>query len=107
MLEELRAAVPAADASARVQLWPEHFDLSVDTGEEAAGRRGTFGVSPGDAQHPAPYVYVTHWAERSGDFWNEGSFASLGFEDFADAPDQRAAVLDFFARARTVLAADG
>src|SRR5262249_29221656 len=36
VLEELRAAVPAADTPARVQLWPEHFDLSVDLGDEAA-----------------------------------------------------------------------
>ena len=106
VLEELRASIPASDAPARVQLWPEHFDLSVDAGDEAAGRRGTFGASPGDAEHPVPYVYVTHWAERSGDFWNEGRFASLSITDFVDAPDQRRAVLDFFARARAVLAND-
>ena len=39
VLEELRAAVPPADTPARVQLWPEHFDLSVDFGDEQAGRR--------------------------------------------------------------------
>ncbi len=100
VLEELRASVPASEAPARVQLWPEHFDLSVDLGDEAGGRRGTYGASPGDAEHPLPYVYVTPWAEQSGSFWNEGSFASLGFDAFADHPDQRAATLEFFARAR-------
>jgi hypothetical protein len=100
VLEELRASVSASEAPARVQLWPEHFDLSVDFGDEPAGRRGTYGASPGDAQHPLPYVYVTPWAAQSGSFWNEGSFASLGFDGLADHPDQRAAALEFFAQAR-------
>lgn len=104
VLEELRAAAPAADSPARVQLWPEHFDLSVDLGDEAAGRRATFGASPGDDAHPLPYAYVTPWAAQEGAFWNEGSFASLDFDAFADAPDQRAAVLDFYATARATLA---
>ncbi len=99
VLEALRAAVPSADTPARVQLWPEHFDLSFDLGDEAAGTRATYGASPGDAAHPAPYVYVSPWTARTGDFWNEGSYASLGLAAFAGAPDQRGAVLDFFARA--------
>ncbi len=77
MLEELRLARPDSDAPARVQLWPEHFDLSVDFGDESAGRRATYGASPGDAAHDLPYLYVTPWAAPDGEFWNEGSFASL------------------------------
>jgi hypothetical protein len=103
VLETLRASVPATDDPARVQLWPEHFDLSVDFGEDAAGRRATFGASPGDAAHPQPYLYVTPWTPQSGAFWNEGSFASLGFDALARQPDQRAVALDFFNRARTQL----
>ena len=80
VLEELRAVVAPADAPARVQLWPEHFDLSVELGDEESGRRATFGASPGDAAHPMPYVYVTPWKEPSGDFWNEGTFASASLE---------------------------
>ena len=76
VLEALRAAVPATDAPARVQLWSEHFDLSVDFGDESTGRRATYGASPGDADHPTPYLYVTPWSAPSGAFWNEGSFAS-------------------------------
>lgn len=104
VLEELRAVVAPADAPGRVQLWPEHFDLSVELGAEATGSRGTFGASPGDAAHQMPYAYVTPWTPPDGDFWNEGSYASLGFEAFAGAPDQRRAVLDFFDRARARLA---
>jgi hypothetical protein len=105
VLEELRAVVPATDTPARVQLWPEHFDPSVDFGDDAAGRRATYGASPGDDGHPLPYVYVTPWTAQSGPFWNEGPYASLGLADFVGAPDQRAAVLDFFGRARDLLAA--
>jgi hypothetical protein len=105
VLEELRAAVPSSDTPARVQLWPEHFDPSVDLGEDAAGRRATYGASPGDDGHPLPYVYVTPWTAQSGPFWNEGSYASLGLAEFVNSPDQRGAVLDFFGRARDLLAA--
>jgi hypothetical protein len=104
VLEELRASVPATDEPARVQLWPEHFDPSVDFGDDDAGRRATYGASPGDEAHPLPYVYVTPWRAQTGAFWNEGSYASFGLEAFVDATDQRAAVLDFFARARHELA---
>jgi hypothetical protein len=103
VLEELRATVPMIDAPARVQLWPEHFDLSVDLGDEGAGRRATFGASPGDDAHPLPYAYVSPWEAQTGAFWNETTFASLSLTDFAAAADQRRAVLDFFARARTEL----
>jgi hypothetical protein len=103
VLEELRARAAASDDPARVQLWPEHFDLSVDFGQEDASRRATYGASPGDDAHDAPYVYVSPWAEQHGDFWNEQTFASLSLTEFAAAADQRAAALDFFARARHAL----
>jgi hypothetical protein len=45
-------------------LWPEHFDLGV------TADRVNYGVSPGDAAHPAPYAYVGPWEPRSGPFWN-------------------------------------
>ncbi|MGZ6980136.1 MAG: hypothetical protein ACXVJW_18645, partial [Acidimicrobiia bacterium] len=104
VLEELRAAVPSSDSPARVQLWPEHFDLSVDLGDEQLGRRATFGASPGDDHHAMPYVYVSPWVSPTGAFWNDGAFASVGLMDLVDASDQRRAVLGFFDHARTVLA---
>jgi hypothetical protein len=103
VLEALRAAVPASDEPARVQLWPEHFDLSVDLGVEASGHRGTYGASPGDEAHPAPYLYVTPWTPQSGAFWNEGSYVSLPFSELVAASDQRERAREFFAEARTVL----
>jgi hypothetical protein len=105
VLEELRGSRPPAETPARVQLWPEHFDLSFDFGDEAAGQRGTYGASPGDDAHPVPYVYVTPWTAQSGEFWNEGSYASLSLTAFAAAGDQRRAALDFFARATAALTA--
>jgi hypothetical protein len=105
-LEEVRAQAPDGDAT-RVQLWPEHFDLSVDLGEEADGWRGTFGASSGDAQHPLPYLYVTHWADevRYDRFWNDRAFggASLGYEELVAAGDAHAAAVAFFVRGRRAL----
>lgn len=103
VLEELRAGRPMADTPGRVQLWPEHFDLSIDFGDEQAGQRATYGASPGDRAHAVPYVYVTPWSEQHGASWNEGAFASLSLTDFDDAGDQGAAALEFFDRARHAL----
>jgi hypothetical protein len=107
VLEEVRAeARRPVDAPSLVQLWPEHFDLGVDIGAEGAGRRGTFGASPGDAEHPEPYLYVTHWSEVPADrFWNDSAFAgaSLDYGEIVTAADQRAAALAFLRAGRAVL----
>ena len=106
VLEQLRAEADPADAPSRVQLWPEHFDLSVDLGDERAGHRGTFGASPGDASDPDPYLYVTHWAHvGEDDYWNEEHFpgATLTVVTLAAAPDQRASALTFLRRGRDLL----
>ena len=108
VLEELRSGAPDR-AGTRVQLWPEHFDCSVDLGDEAAGQRGTFGASPGDDRHPLPYLYVTHWAEPAPDpYWNDPGFggASLGYESLTGAGG-RAAGLAFFGQGRERLGAGG
>jgi hypothetical protein len=52
------------------QLWPEHFDLALAMGEV------NYGGSPGDARHPAPYLYVGPFTPRTGPFWNESFGAS-------------------------------
>jgi hypothetical protein len=100
VLEALRAEHDARDT--RSQLWPEHFDLSVDLGDESAGSRGTFGASPGDAAHPEPYLYVTHWAPltKRDEYWNDSAFdgASLSYAALeAAGTDARATALQFFA----------
>ena len=63
------------DEPAEIQLWPEHFDLATSFAEV------NYGLSPGDAVHPWPYVYVGPWSPpEQGGFWNEPFGASLSFE---------------------------
>jgi hypothetical protein len=106
VLEELRAEAHADEEPARVQLWPEHFDLSVELGAEADGRRAGFGCSPGDGEHPLPYAYVTPWGDVPDDpYWTEPHFrgARIGWDAIAAAVDQRDAVLEFFRQGRDLL----
>jgi hypothetical protein len=96
VLEQLRQ--DASDAS-RVQLWPEHFDIAVDFGDDSAARRANFGGSPGDAGHEEPYLYVGPWQPQAGTFWNESFGASLSYRQLLAAEDQRGLALEFFAEA--------
>lgn len=66
-----------------VQLWPEHFDVACTIDEV------NLGGSPGDADHPEPYLYVGPWTPRPGSFWNEPWGASLPWDE---VPDVDAAV---------------
>jgi hypothetical protein len=61
------------DDPATVQLWPEHFDLATTIGQV------NYGGSPGDDDHPLPYLYVGPWSPPGpdGGFWNEPFGASL------------------------------
>jgi hypothetical protein len=104
VLEQTRA--DAGANAGRVQLWPEHFDMAVDAGDESRAARANFGGSPGDDAHPSPYLDVGPWAMaelRPDPFWNEPFGASLSYADVLAAGDQRAAALEFFARARELL----
>ncbi len=86
LLEQLRAEADAdADSPARVQLWPEHFDLAVDLGPD--GGRANFGGSPGDDGHPEPYLYIGPWEPREGAFWNEPFGASLPYSAILGGAD--------------------
>lgn len=108
VLEELRVEAGDAVEPSRVQLWPEHFDLAVELGQQSAGARAAYGLSPGDEQHPEPYAYVAPWvAPVPGELWQAKDFAGaeLSFAELLDAPDQRAAALDFF-RARLLALSD-
>lgn len=99
VLEELRGE---ATAPSEIQLWPEHFDLAFDAGDEAAGRRANFGGSPGDEVHPLPYLYVGPWSpfDHSDAFWNESFGASSGYDELVAADDQRAVALAFLRAGR-------
>ncbi len=46
------------------RLWPEHFDLAIDLDS------ATYGVSPGDENHPTPYAYVSVTVPVPDSFWN-------------------------------------
>jgi hypothetical protein len=105
VLEELRAEPASVDAT-RVQLWPEHFDAAFEC--LPAGRRATFGASPGDAAVAEPYLYAlpgTFETAPRDEYWNAASFrgAILPFARLVDATDQRAMALEFLRRGRALL----
>ncbi len=99
VLEELRLAGRPDDDVSRVQLWAEHFDPAVEIGSADAGRRASYGASPGDADHPEPYLYVAPWSKDGIDeeFFSDEAFggASLSYRDLLAADDQRATALAF------------
>jgi hypothetical protein len=107
VLGDLATSAAADDDPSPARLWPEHFDLAIDLGAEAAGRRATYGFSPGDDDHAEPYAYVAPWtAEVTGDLWRARGFrgADLPYAALVAAADPRAAALDFFTDRRDALA---
>jgi hypothetical protein len=101
-LEGLRSGAAPDDDVTIVRIWPEHFDAAIDMGDDAAGRRATYGGSPGDGHHAEPYLYASPWAGRIDDFFGDPTFkgASLLYSDLLAAPDPAAAAADFLAEAR-------
>ena len=99
LLEQIRCEALPATQPSRPQMWPEHFDLAL----ELAGLKVNLGGSPGDADHPAPYLYVGPWEPRTGPFWNEPFGASLAYSDLLAATDQRATALEFLRAGRDAL----
>lgn len=109
-LERLRADAGGAEAASEPILWPEHFDVAIELGDEAAGARATYGFSPGDGHHPEPYAYVAPWAAQpAGRLWNATGFggAELGYAELVAASDPRTAASEFFETRRAALAAGG
>jgi hypothetical protein len=97
VLSRLREDWAGEDPS-EVNLWPEHFDIAIEAGDEGAGRRANYGFSPGDAGHDQPYLYVGPWsAEVSGELWNAAGFkgAELAHADLVEAADQLETALEF------------
>jgi hypothetical protein len=110
VLAQLRAESPRELERSRVQLWPEHFDMSVELGSEQEGGRAAYGLSPGDAQHELPYIYVVPWAGVPDDaqLWNAQGFrgAELSYAELLATKDQRETALAFLRERRDALAAD-
>ena len=106
VLAELGSAAAPADAASAPILWPEHFDIAIELGSETAGERATYGLSPGDENHPEPYLYVGPWRPGvSGELWQAHGFpgAELPYADLLAAADQHAAAIDFFETRRAAL----
>src|SRR5204862_4929789 len=97
------AAAVLGDLGGAPILWPEHFDIAIDLGDEPA--RATYGFSPGDEHHAEPYAYVAPWSEVDGELWQATGFrgAELAYAELLAAPDPRAAALDFFNSRRAAL----
>ena len=103
VLEELRARVTPEETPSRVQVWPEHFDVALELGDQNAGERAGYGLSPGDDNHGAPYLYVVPWDECPSDAWWNGTYfagARCDLSELLEAPDQRECALDFFEEGR-------
>jgi hypothetical protein len=99
VLEGLAASAKPEDDATHPRLWTEHFDAAIDLG--AGERRGTYGASPGDHNHPTPYLYATIWAGPPDDaFYDAVGFrgAWLRFEDIGGR-DRREAARAFFGEA--------
>ncbi len=106
LLRTLQVEAPACADASPVRLWPEHFDIAFEQGEEDDGRRAAYGASPGDALHAEPYIYVAPWSEPPrGPGWTATGFrgAELGYSALLRASDPRAKALDFFHDRRAAL----
>jgi len=104
-LESLRAG---AEDPSPIHLWPEDFDLAFDAGDEGAGQRASYGASPGDEDHPEPYLYVGPWRTPApSEIWNAYGFtgAELAWAELVIEADPRAAALHFWIAARDALSA--
>ena len=58
------AALRMLDPDQQPILWPEHFDVAILLDNHS------YGSSPGDDFHPAPYAYVSAHDHDGGPFWN-------------------------------------
>ena len=97
-LEVVRSENAELDPS-EVQLWPEHFDVATEIGIEAEGKRAGLGGSPGDEEHPEPYLYVLPWEKTraQGPEWNATGFvgAELSYAALVEAEDQLGVATEF------------
>jgi len=98
LLERLKSAMPPKAEPSDTNLWPEHFDIAFEAGDEAAGHRATYGASPGDDEHAEPYLYVGPWsATVDGGLWNATAFkgAELPYSELRGAEDPAATAREF------------
>ncbi len=91
--DALETLIGEAASPSAINLFPEHFDVAFDD------REVTYGGSPGDENHDAPYLYVAPWtAPPPAPEWNANGFTG------AEAPwGSRDAALAFFRARRDAL----
>ncbi|MGH3074212.1 MAG: hypothetical protein ACRDQC_04775 [Gaiellales bacterium] len=108
-LEHLRAHAGPGDDVTIVRIWPEHFDAAIDMGDGDAGRRATYGGSPGDRHHDEPYLYASPWAGRIDPFFGDPTFkgAALTYTQLRAAPDPAVAAEEFLTKARDLIQRHG
>lgn len=101
-LDRIVADTTAEATPTLAQLWPEHFDVALDSAFDESSpkeRRVNLGGSPGDEFHAEPYLYVGPWtSDRPGEpeFWNAPFGAIVGFDDVMSADDPLKAAIGFF-----------
>lgn len=102
-LEELRNRYVSLEPTP-IQLWPEHFDLACELGDEGVGTRANYGASPGDGGIAEPYLYVGPWdsARRTGALGGEPFGAACRYAELR-ADDPRASAEQFYGDAAALL----
>jgi hypothetical protein len=96
LLTDLRAAHSDLP-STELQLWPEHFDLACELGDEGPAR-GNYGASPGDESILEPYLYVGPHdpSRRIGAFARCGFGAALTYSELRQSTEAGAAGRQFY-----------
>ncbi|MEX1093241.1 MAG: hypothetical protein WEF28_08800 [Acidimicrobiia bacterium] len=111
VLDSFRGSGRDADDPSATQIWPEHFDAAMETGDSESGKRASYGFSPGDEKHAEPYVYVAAWGEidRSNAYWNDEAFngSSLSYAELAASPEPFEAALGFLRDGYRILNGEG
>jgi hypothetical protein len=97
LLGDLRAA-HAELPSTEAQIWPEHFDLGCEVGEEGTGSRANYGASPGDESIAEPYLYVGphEEARRTGVFTRCKFGAAITYSELQRAAEAGGAGRQFY-----------
>ena len=92
----------AETQTAWYRIEPGELELDSLTTVVAAGRRATYGGSPGDGHHPEPYLYASPWAGRIDSFFDDPGFkgAALPYADLLTAADPAKTALQFLREAR-------
>lgn len=100
VLNRLRAEGTDDDDVSEAQIWPEHFDGATELGAQDAGRRASYGASPGDGGISEPYIYVAPWSEvdKSDAYWSSDHFggSTLTYSELSDASSPSDTALDFY-----------